>query len=447
MRALAAPRVLRLLPGGAAGRDRRRAVRALPGAVGRRSGAPGARSSTSRSPATALAVNLGLNLLLVPPYGIVGRGHRAGRRLPRDGRAHVRGHAARVPARRSSGAGSRASSGSPAALFAARRAAAARLRARSGSLSRAALVPLLSGRCCTRRASSTPRELRAAAGDPRAGARGAARVSGGAAGPRSPAQPRGPDGRGARPPVAPISTSRAGRLVDAGYSPSRPLANEVDRRRTSVSRFTKPGNTSTWPRFGPAPPEEAAAGRAGAPARVVGLEVELRPGRRPGARAPRAGTPASSRSSGRSRYRPEQHVVARRVGDAHDAQDRHQRGEQQPVVAALACTRRTRARRSRSRARSSGRSSPGRRRRRRWRVPALVRAVARDLAVGVVDARTTAGAGRAPTDQRPEVVPGQHQRAGDADQDPEHRDRVGAQRRVQQQPRDPDRELAAPARA
>ena len=32
--------------------------------------------------AAALAVNLGLNLLLVPPYGHRRRGHRAGRRLP-----------------------------------------------------------------------------------------------------------------------------------------------------------------------------------------------------------------------------------------------------------------------------------------------------------------------------------------------------------------------------
>ena len=33
-----------------------------------------ARSSTSRSPARPLAVNIGLNLVLVPPYGLVGAG-------------------------------------------------------------------------------------------------------------------------------------------------------------------------------------------------------------------------------------------------------------------------------------------------------------------------------------------------------------------------------------
>ena len=98
-----------------------------------------------------------------------------------------------------------------------------------------------------------------------------------------------------------------------------------------MTRLTKPGNTSSWPRLvhrrqsSPAPP---------APARrslVVGLEVE------------QLGVAALAREHraqelGRvAQLRPvaeqaEQHVVARRVGDPHEAEDDDQRREQQPVV-------------------------------------------------------------------------------------------------------------------
>ena len=75
VRALAAPAVLRLLQGGAAGvHRRRRCTRCIWCWSSSRSGGPGARSTTSRSPRWPRAVNLGLNLLLVPPYGIVGAG-------------------------------------------------------------------------------------------------------------------------------------------------------------------------------------------------------------------------------------------------------------------------------------------------------------------------------------------------------------------------------------
>ena len=160
----------------------------------------------------ALAVNLGLNLLLIPPYGIVGAGHRAGRRVPADGRPHVPGHAPGVPARPRVGADRADRRRSPSALFA----AGELLLPDSGAVgfvARAALVPLFWALLYAT-GFFHPAELEQLRLI-RARVRAALQpLRGGAGGPRSPAHPHGADGRGARRRVARPAPMRPVVVVD-----------------------------------------------------------------------------------------------------------------------------------------------------------------------------------------------------------------------------------------
>ena len=253
--------------------------------------------------AVALAVNIGLNLVLIPPYGIVGAGIALVVAYLVMVGADVRGHAPGVPARPRVGAASRASSRFAAALFAGGELLLPDSGAVGLRLARGAGAGVL-GAAVRRRGFFHAAELAAAARDPRtACARALSRLRGGAAGPRSPAQPRGADGRGARPPVA--------RSAPRGRRRARPRGTRRRARSATrsiatkkVSRFTKPGNTSSWPRPVHRRQSKPRAARAGAPRRGSRPRGRAAPGRRPGARAPRAGTPASRAAPGLSRYRP-----------------------------------------------------------------------------------------------------------------------------------------------
>jgi len=198
------------------------------------------------------------------------------------------------------------------------------------------------------------------------------------------------------------------------------------------------GEHEQLPEAGPPAPQQGGALGAGAPPAVVPFEVEP------------LGVAALARKHGAQELRraaqlrlvpvqAEQHVVARGVGHAHDVQDGDHCREQQPVVPAL-------------RVSAVGDGPDGDRRHVVVPDPVQVRAagarrcafhlrpVARDLAVGEVDDERQLQQ-REPRDQHPEVVRGQHQGARHADQDPADRDRVGAHARVQEQPRDLDRQL------
>ena len=269
------------------------------------------------------------------------------------------------------GAASRASSGSPA-----RRLALGELLLPTsgavGFLARAALVPAFWRAALRERVLPAPRSCGGCASvrERARSARGRG-LSGAAAGPGSPAQPRGADGRGARRLVA--RSARCGRRSGRRRD-SRRRARSATRSISTTSRqqVHEAREHEHLAEVGPAPPQEARAGRAGATLARSRLEVELlgvaalarehgaqelgraaqlRAGRGKG-RAARGRGPSRGRARG-SGPRPAPRAAASR----------------RP----LSCTRPRRAPRSRSRARSSGRSSPGTRRRRRSGAASSVR--------------------------------------------------------------------------